>query len=413
MGNSFVLKGKYSSAIVFADYLEESAVRQIIELLNQEFTKGQSIRIMPDAHSGKGCVIGTTMTIKDKVVPNLVGVDIGCGVLCSLVGGINYNGKLKEIDERIREAVPLGFNVRKESYKSLGSGRRIPDSEYLKNLRIRDKIDLEYVMRSEATLGGGNHFIELDIDESGLLYIVVHTGSRNLGKVVAEHYQERAYADLKKYDSRRTELIQELKASGREKEIQNALKNIPSVPRELAYCEGKLLDDYLNDMKIVQEWASWNRRMIALEIEYILLEASEGFVSKYHSEGIIDTVHNYIDTEMMILRKGAVSARECEKLIIPMNMKDGSFICKGLGNSNWNWSAPHGAGRIFSRSAAKKFISLDEYRKSMKGIFSTSVNESTLDESPMAYKQAADILCAIEPTVIIEKKLIPIYNLKA
>lgn len=396
----FELNGKFASCKVFTDVIDQNAISQLIGLLNQPAAEGQKIRIMPDVHAGKGCTIGTTMTITNKIVPNLVGVDIGCGM---------ETVKLKEkhiepakLDKIIREKVPSGFEIR----KSVHSYAKEID---LLKLRCFDHIYFDRAELSLGTLGGGNHFIEADMDTDGNIYIVIHSGSRHLGVEVAKFYQEEAYKRLK--DDERNQLnllISSLHAQGKEHDINSEIEKFKSkkitVPKEFAYCEGGLFDNYLHDMKIVQQFAMLNRKAMMREIiKNMGLHIDEQFT----------TIHNYIDTDNMILRKGAVSAQKDEILIIPINMRDGSLICRGKGNDDWNRSAPHGAGRIMSRSQAKENFTVSEFKKQMSGIYTTSVNSGTLDECPMAYKSFNDIADNIGETVEIVKVIKPIYNFKA
>ena len=397
------LRGKYNNCKVFTDNVDNATIGQLIALMNQSSVAGSQIRIMPDTHAGKGCVIGTTMTIGNKVIPNLVGVDIGCGMAVAELKETRID--LPKLDSVIRKKVPSGFSIRDKAHKFL---RNVD----LEELYCYKNINVDRAEKSLGTLGGGNHFIEVDISESGQLYLVVHTGSRNLGKQVAEYYQDLAWKSLK--NGNKGELIKakidELKAAGRQSEIEAEIAKIQSttesVPKELAYCEGELFDKYIHDMKITQEYAYWNREAI---LDTIVDEMHLHVVEQWQ------TIHNYIDTENMILRKGSVSAQAGEKLIIPMNMRDGSLICIGKGNTDWNYSAPHGAGRLMSRSEAKQSISMSEFKKTMSdaGIYSTSVNKSTIDESPMAYKPMQEIIDNIGDTVEIVNIIKPIYNFKA
>lgn len=395
------LNGKYNTAKVFTDVVDQSAISQVIELLNQEFTAGSRIRMMPDIHAGAGCTIGTTMTITDKVVPNLVGVDIGCGMETVLVREDHM--EMQKLDKVIHERIPSGFEIRREAHRYFA---RID----LNELRCAKHVDLLRAEKSIGTLGGGNHFIEVDRDEQGKLYVVVHSGSRHLGLEVAKYYQEAAYKALNKTDDISIErFIAEMKAAGRQKEIQKELKRMKAavnttVPRSLAYVEGNLFDDYIYDMKIVQKFAELNRQAMMDEI----LKAM-----KLHPEEQFTTIHNYIDTDAMILRKGAVSAEAGERLLIPINMRDGSLVCTGKGNEDWNRSAPHGAGRLMSRAQAKETFTVSEFKRQMAGIYTTSVSGATLDECPMAYKGMDDILKNIEPTVSVEHIIKPVYNFKA
>ena len=395
------LKGKYNTAKVFTDVIDEKSIAQVITLLNQPMSEGQQIRIMPDVHAGAGCTIGTTMTITDKVVPNLVGVDIGCGMetVCIKESFID----VQKMDKLIRAQIPSGFNVREKIHCYL-------DNIELSGLYCFHRINLERAKKSLGTLGGGNHFIEVDRGEDGSIYIVIHSGSRHLGLEVANYYQEEAYKRLNSCS--KTEiavLIAKLKAEGNEKQIQKELKKLTStkhtdIPKPLAYVEGGLFEQYIHDMKIVQEYAMLNRQAMMDEI-------IKGM--GLHIRDSFTTVHNYIDTEKMILRKGAVSAQMGETLLIPINMRDGSLICTGKGNPDWNCSAPHGAGRVLSRVEAKATLTLSEFKRQMEGIYSTSVSYDTIDESPMAYKSIDDIVSNIGETVDINDIIKPIYNFKA
>ena len=395
------LNGKFNTAKIFTDVVDQSAISQVIELLNQEFVAGSRIRMMPDIHAGAGCTIGTTMTITDKIVPNLVGVDIGCGM--ETVRVREDHMEMQRLDKAIRELIPAGFEIRK-------SAHRYADRVDLDSLRCAKHVDLDRARRSVGSLGGGNHFIEVDQDDQGQLYIVVHSGSRHLGLEVAKYYQEAGYKALNKTDEASIQkFIDEMKAAGRQREIQKELKHLKaatntSVPKALAYVEGSLFDDYIYDMKIVQKFAELNRQAMMDEI----LKAM-----KLHPEEQFTTIHNYIDTSAMILRKGAVSAAAGEKLLIPINMRDGSLVCVGRGNEDWNCSAPHGAGRLMSRAQAKESFTVSEFKKQMEGIYTTSVGKDTLDECPMAYKGMQDILDNIGPTADVVSIIKPVYNFKA
>ena len=387
------LHGKYNIAKVFTDNLEQTASAQIINLLNKEFTAGSVIRIMPDAHAGAGCTIGTTMTVSDKVVPNLVGVDIGCGM--ETVALRDGRVELPKLDKAVRRLIPSGFDVRKSTHVYMGEVD-------LSELRCAKSVSIDRARLSMGTLGGGNHFIELDADDGGRLYLVVHTGSRNLGKQVAEYYQNAAAEDLG-LNRRKGKG----KGKGKDKGNGGADERQPGEPkadRTLAYCSGGLFDDYIHDMSIIQRYADWNRRAIVRElVKELNLKTDDQFT----------TIHNYIDLGAMILRKGAISALAGERMLIPMNMRDGSLICTGKGNPDWNYSAPHGAGRIMSRSAAKESISLTQFEKSMEGVYSSTVNRSTIDEAPFAYKPMAEIIANIADTADIVKIIKPLYNFKA
>ncbi len=395
------LKGKYNEAKIFTDAVDEASVSQVLLLLDQEFAAGSRIRLMPDIHAGAGCTIGTTMTITDKIVPNLVGVDIGCGMETVKIKEDHIEPQ--KLDKLIYEKIPSGFNVREKTHRYF-------DEIDLKELCCYKKINPERAEKSLGTLGGGNHFIEADKDEEGSIYLVVHSGSRHLGLEVANYYQEEGYRELNGASKSETEsLISELKAQGREKEIQKMLKRLnalqrTSIPKSLAFVSGDLFERYIHDMKIVQRYAALNRQAMTDEI-------LKGM--KLHEEESFTTVHNYIDTDSMILRKGAVSAEKGEKLLIPINMRDGSLICIGKGNDDWNRSAPHGAGRLMSRSAARESFTVSEYKKQMTGVYTTSVNKDTLDECPMAYKNIDDIIGNIGDTASVERIIKPIYNFKA
>ncbi len=400
----FELNGKYNTCKVFTDNCDNETISQLTTLLNQEFVKNSQIRIMPDVHAGKGCVIGTTMTLTDKVCPDLVGVDIGCGI---------YTIKLKEksvdlnlLDKVIRQYVPSGFDIRDKAIASSHVDEIIAN------------VDVDKAIKSLGTLGGGNHFIEVDKDSEGFLWLVIHTGSRHLGIEVCDHYQNLAYKRLTEeaaggnIHTLTQELVEKLTREGKQKEISKAitaLKNEyktkhPDVPFELAYVKDQDFKDYIHDMKLAQTHALINREVIAKVITKKMdLHVVESF----------QTIHNYIDTEHMILRKGSVSAYKGERLIIPMNMRDGSLICVGKGNADWNYSAPHGAGRLMSRAKAKDSISMEDYKKSMEGIFTTCVNTSTIDESAFAYKPMDEIIRNVKDTVDVIDIIKPIYNFKA
>jgi RNA-splicing ligase RtcB len=391
------LRGKYNTAKVYTDNVENEAISQIINLLNQEFTGDSKIRIMPDTHAGAGCTIGTTMTISDKIVPNLVGVDIGCGMETVILE--DEHVELSQLDKVIHKCIPAGFDVRNNPHHYM---RELD----LEKLRCVKHVNLNRAELSMGTLGGGNHFIELDSDDEGKIYLVVHSGSRNLGKQVAEYYQDAAARELKNRSKVAYELISVLKTQGREADIQDELKKIsvPKIDKNLAYVQGTLFDAYLHDMKIVQRYAELNRQAIVEEIvKQMEFKVNESFT----------TIHNYIDIESLILRKGAISAKTGERVLIPINMRDGSLICIGKGNPDWNFSAPHGAGRLMSRSAAKARITLTEFERSMDGIYSSTVNRSTIDESPMAYKPMDEIIANIGDTVEIATTIKPLYNFKA
>ena len=395
------IQGKYNEAKIFTDVVDSASLAQVQELCNQEFTAGSRIRLMPDIHAGAGCTIGTTMTITDKVVPNLVGVDIGCGMETVRIRESRL--ELQKLDRLIHETIPSGFSIRDRAHRYLSQID-------LSALCCAKHVDLPRAEKSIGTLGGGNHFIEVDRDDEGNLYIVIHSGSRHLGVEVASYYQEAGYQVLNHTDEASLAvLIAQMKAEGREKEIQRELKKRKnskqtSIPKALAYVSGALFEQYIHDMKIVQQFAALNRQAMMDEI-------IKGM--KLHVEEQFTTIHNYIDTDRMILRKGAVSAQAGERLLIPINMRDGSLLCVGKGNEDWNCSAPHGAGRLMSRAEAKQSFTVSEFKKQMAKVYTTSVNRSTLDECPMAYKGMQDILDNIGPTAEVVKIIRPIYNFKA
>ncbi len=396
-----ILNGKYNSAEVFTENIDNQAIAQIISLCSQPFSAGSKIRIMPDVHAGTGCTIGTTMTITDKAVPNLVGVDIGCGMETAVLKEKHI--ELQKLDKLIYEKIPSGFEIRQKPH-------RFAEKIDLSELYCVEHINPVRAELSIGTLGGGNHFIEADKGSDGKIYIVIHSGSRHLGVEVAKYYQNEAYRRLNKSSAKEVqELIDRLKAEGRERQIQQELKKLANtkrtdVPKHLAYTEGELFSQYIHDMKLVQKFAEINRQAMMTEIiKGMGLHITESFT----------TIHNYIDTDSMILRKGAVSAQKGERLLIPVNMRDGSLLCTGKGNGDWNYSAPHGAGRLMSRSEAKESFTVSEYKKQMKGIYTTSVNSGTLDECPMAYKSIEDIVNNIGDTVEINDIIKPIYNFKA
>ena len=391
---------------IFAKTVEQEAIDQVNELLKQEAFKDCKVRIMPDTHAGKGCVIGFTADLGDKVIANIVGVDIGCGMYCVNLGQIDID--LQELDNVIRKYVPNGKNVHEG---------RIYKYDDLQNLNcFRQLKDTKRIERSIGTLGGGNHFIEVDKDDDGNKYLIIHTGSRNFGLQVAKIYQDLAIELCSGKDIMYDEIentIKEYKEQNRTQELQNIIKNIkdkyskmlPDIPKDLCYLSGKYRDDYLHDMKICQEYAKLNRFHIAKLI-----------LDNMNITNIIDrfeTIHNYIDMESNIVRKGAISAKEGELLLIPINMRDGCILGVGKGNEDWNYSAPHGAGRLMSRTKAKAVYSLEEFQNSMEGIFTTSVSTDTIDEAPMVYKDMQEIIDGIQDTVEIKKILKPIYNFKA
>lgn len=403
MASIMEIKGKVNTAICYASVVEDEAIEQIRRMCDYEFTEGSNIRIMPDVHAGKGCTIGTTMTVHDKAVPNVVGVDIGCGMYTVELG-----------------KAPVDFEKFDEAAHFIPSGRNIWDGRQerfdLTGLRCyRSLKNTKWLERSLGTLGGGNHFIEIDEAADGTKYLVIHSGSRNLGKQVAELYQQLAI-DLNKgigeYLEAREEIIRTYKEQGRRSEIQAALQKLkwdkenlePDIPADLCFLSGKYLEDYLHDVEICQSFARRNREKMA---EVLLQRTGMSSSNAFH------TIHNYIDTDEMILRKGAIAAHAGEKVLIPINMRDGSILATGRGNPEWNYSAPHGAGRVMSRTTAKNSLSMEEYRETMKGIYTTSVTESTLDEAPMAYKSLEDIIDVVSGTVDVIEVLKPVYNFKA
>ena len=393
------LRGKYAEAKVFTDVVDQESISQVISLLNQPYASGSRVRMMPDIHAGAGCTVGTTMTIGDKVCPNLVGVDIGCGMETVILK--DKHMELQKLDKLIRAEIPSGFAIRSKAHRFAGEID-------LEQLRCAKYVDLLRAEKSIGTLGGGNHFIEANTDEEGTLYLVIHSGSRRLGLEIANYYQEAGFRVLNSRKQEIDDTIARLKLDGREREIEAVLQDLKArpvnTPRPLAYLEGHLLDDYLHDMAIAQRFADLNRRaMMDTILKGMGLKAADRFT----------TIHNYIDLEAGILRKGAVSARAGERLLIPINMRDGSLICIGRGNEDWNCSAPHGAGRLMSRSAAKQSFTVNEFKKQMKGVYTTSVGPATLDECPMAYKSMEDIVDNIGPTADIIKVIRPIYNFKA
>ena len=402
------IAGKYNRAKVFTTSLDDYSREQIETLCNQPFVAESTIRLMPDVHAGAGCTIGTTMTIKDKIVPNLVGVDIGCGMETLIIPSDDRAAKDFDpvrLDKLIQAEIPSGMNVRDSAH------------EFVNRIQLGDirysGFKMDRARKSIGTLGGGNHFIEVNRDDENNLYIVIHSGSRHLGTEIADYYQEEAWKQLNK--NRKADIdehIKKTKEERQEKEIQKRIQQIRAqkitdIPQDLAYVSGDLFDDYINDMKITQYFALLNRKaMLDVIVKGLNIPVDDGYEQ-------FSTIHNYIDTDAMILRKGAVSARQGEKFIIPINMRDGSIICEGLGNPDWNYSAPHGAGRIMSRKKAFETLKMEEYKKSMEGIYSTSVNDKTLDESPMAYKDMKEIITNISPTAKILKIIKPVYNYKA
>ena len=394
-----ILNGKYTNAIIYTEELEESALAQVQNLINQEFTSGSTVRVMPDVHTGAGAPIGLTMTIQDKVVPNLVGVDIGCGM--ETIKLRNTHIELEALDKAIHQLIPSGFDIRKETHPFYD---QIP----MENLKCLKSINSHRAAHSLGTLGGGNHFIELAKDEAGAYYLIIHSGSRHFGLEVAKYYQKIAFETHPPGGISEKELIANLKAQGREKEILKTIgalkKTQPPIPKDLAWLEGENRKDYLNDMSIAQTYSVVNRKAMAdLLIRKMKLKVDQSFT----------TIHNYIDLKTQILRKGSISAQKGEKVLIPMNMRDGSLLAIGKGNPEWNCSAPHGAGRLMSRTQAKNSLTLSDFKKAMDGIYSSTINQSTLDEAPSAYKPMESILSQIGDTVEIIAHLKPVYNFKA
>lgn len=384
---------------IFASIIDEITQSQIQELSSSEAYKDCQIRIMPDCHAGTGCTIGSVIQFNNRVVPNTVGVDIGCGMLVIELGHQDIN--LCLIDEIIHKYIPSGFNIHETPIVNW-------DLDYFDYFYTPIK-DKQYILNSIGTLGGGNHFIEIDVDDKKNKYLVIHTGSRNLGVQVCKYWQEVGIKNLnEEHKKDNSEIIAKLKAEGRQKEIQSILQEIKQntnvIPKDLAYIEGKDLDLYLQDMQECQNYAHINR----IQIARIILEKAKLNIIDYFR-----TIHNYIDVPNKIIRKGAIAADKGKKVIIPMNMRDGSLICIGKGNEDWLCSAPHGAGRIMSRNQASEQITMEDFKNSMNGIYTTSVNENTIDEAPMAYKSAEVIQKDIEDTVEIVKVIKPIYNFKA
>ncbi|HDR4733551.1 TPA: RtcB family protein [Bacillus cereus] len=391
------LQGKYNEAKIFTNNVDETAIGQIVDLCNQEFVKDSQIRIMPDTHAGAGCTIGTTMTIQDKIVPNLVGVDIGCGMEVVVIDKKKEEINFDYLDETIRKFVPSGFRIRDKEHRF---------SKMIDFDGVRAPFTLQHAQKSIGTLGGGNHFVELNEDDKGNVYIVIHSGSRNLGKQIAEYYQNFAYEQLIDVTSMKDDIIKRLTEEGRAKEIQETLRGIqkPKIRKELAYLEGQGFKDYMNDMNIAQKYAALNRKAM---IDEIVTKMDWKITDQF------TTIHNYIDIENMILRKGAISAQKDERVIIPINMRDGSIIAFGKGNPDWNFSGPHGAGRIMSRKKAKESLSLEEFQNTMTEVWTTSVVESTIDEAPMVYKPMDEIIENTKETIDIKHIIKPLYNFKA
>ena len=385
---------------IFTENVQADAVNQIYTLISQLPFEAQQVRIMPDVHFGMGCVVGFTSTMGDKVIPNVIGVDIGCGMYTGERGQIDID--YKALDEFIKKNIPAGPNYLKE----------VDGEDIIKKLRcFKELRNFDRLYGSLGTLGGGNHFIEVDADEQGSKYLVIHSGSRNLGLQVAKIYQKRAVEACKNAAVlEREQVIAELKKQNRQGDIPEAVQSVNAkyayrtkIPADLCYLDGAAMDDYMHDMRLCQQFAVRNRAKMAGKILGFLK------VRKYSS---FETVHNLID-EFNVIRKGAIPAHKGQKVLIPMNMRDGCLICVGKGNGDWNNSAPHGAGRLYSRSESKQLFTVEEFQNEMQGIYTTTVNQSTLDESPMAYKPMDEIVSLISPTVDIIKIIKPQYNFKA
>lgn len=394
----FEIRGKYTCAQIFTDNVDQESISQIYNICNMEIFKNQKIRVMPDCHAGTGCVIGFTSTFSDYIIPNLVGVDIGCGMEVAVLKEKNID--LDELDHIVHNFIPSGFDIREKEHP-------YASKIDLSMLKCNKHINTDRAYKSIGTLGGGNHFIEIDKDVENNLYLVIHSGSRYLGKQVCEYYQELAYQRLTDMGNKVKELIERLKREGRQKEIQKEIEKLksqrPNINKETAYLTGQDLQDYLHDMKITQYFAVLNRKAIVDEIiKKMRLTVIEQFT----------TIHNYVDIDNKIIRKGSISAQKNEKVIIPINMRDGSIIALGKGNPDWNYSAPHGAGRIMSRREAKENISLEEFKQAMKGIYSTTVNEDTIDEAPFVYKPINEIVENTKDTIQIVNIIKPVYNYK-
>lgn len=391
------IQGKYNTAKVFTDNIDAAAYSQILNMMCQCWARDVNVAIMPDVHAGKDCTVGTTMTIKDKVVPNLVGVDIGCGMLVAkLKDKFIEFGKL---DKVIKEKIPSGKEHRTNRHR-FGNEFDEQFEELIADVKREELLSI-------GSLGGGNHFIEVDKDDEGAFYIVIHSGSRHLGVAVCEYWQNRAIKECSDLTALRGAEITKFKAQGKtDAEIKELMKDYDhfSVPKNLSYLRGESMEGYLHDMAIVQQFAVMNR---AAMLDVIVKEMGFKVIEKF------ETIHNYIDLKNMILRKGSISAQEGERVIIPMNMRDGSLICVGKGNPDWNYSAPHGAGRLMTRADAKSTISMKDYKEAMKGIFTSCVSSATIDESPMAYKPMEEIIANVQDTVSIEKIIKPVYNFKA
>jgi tRNA-splicing ligase RtcB (3'-phosphate/5'-hydroxy nucleic acid ligase) len=391
------LKGKHNECKIFTDKVEEGCIELIQKILDNPDWKDTKLRFMPDIHLGKGTCIGTTMTITDKVVPNFVSVDVGCGVIVQTLKDKHI--ELCKLDKIMHNIVPSGFAINSKPHR-FANQIDITKLKCYSALKNHHKFLLGI-----GSLGGGNHYCEVNKDETGQLFLVIHTGSRNLGKQIADYYQQKAYEELKNNTITKDEIIAQLCHLGREQDIERTLKSvdIPKIDKSMAYCEGQLMDDYLHDMAIAQEYASLNRKAIADIIQ-------RGMGWKVQSE--FQTIHNYIDMDTKILRKGAVSAKKGEILVIPISPSYGSLICVGLGNEDWNYSAPHGGGRAMSRKVAKEKFTTDDFKKAMEGIYTTTISKDTIDECPMAYKNPKEIIENIKDTVNVVNHIVPVYNFK-
>lgn len=401
----FTIKGKYSEIKIFASIIEDEALSQLYQMANHPVTEGCNVAVMPDVHAGKGSTIGYTQTLKDRVIVSTVGVDIGCGMLVLKVSK-DFIMDLPKLDKVIHQKIPSGMNHR-------ASKHPFADKTHLQDLIC--PVNAEKLLLSVGSVGSGNHFIEVDTDENGDYYIVIHSGSRHLGIEVAKYYQNKAIeywmAGGVEFNIGRSKLIQDLKSSGRQAEIAEALKKYDEkkvkMPADLAYLEGSLMENYLHDMKIAQEYAVLNREAM---LDVII---SEMGIKKRHILDKFCTIHNYIDLDNMILRKGAISLQKDELALIPGSMQFGSLIVKGKGNKEANFSGPHGFGRLMSRSKAKETLKMEDFKSAMDGIYTTCISTSTIDEAPMAYKPAESIIPNIEPMCEIVSHIHPIYNFKS
>jgi RNA-splicing ligase RtcB len=395
------IKGNIAEAEVFTDVLDEGTREQIREMLNQSWARDAHMRIMPDVHIGKGATIGTTYYVRDRVVPSVVGVDIGCGVLTAIFGKRDFDVKM--LENFIVQTIPLGFDVHEQPLVNY--------SKRLKSLKCWDRIPdkLDFYSRGVGSLGGGNHFIEGGLSKTGELVLSVHTGSRNLGLQIAEAHQQIAYEALQMAHGKLEKKDKKDKKDKKEKNRKKKRPPIAGIPYNLAYLEGEAMADYLHDMKVAQAYACLNRKMILYQIATGYFRLSD---SEFNGLPMIESVHNYIDMETKIVRKGAISAKSGEIMVIPLNMRDGILICEGKGNADWNESAPHGCGRLYSRTQAKKIFTMEGFKESMEGIYTTTMNRSTLDEIPAAYKPWQEIEEWIQDTAEIVERIRPLFNVK-